>query len=228
MRIRSLINHMYFSKGRFCHDRNHFPVFFAMSDRACVAHLYWTFDRVRLCTLGAIINTRLAYDSRHHEVLSVSRTALFFFVSNVYRYYANHTYTNTVYVLIFATESSTFGPNQSSYTRAASAWPIKLALTSLLNLIYPLLILWCHIYYKHVISIRHLNHRHHRHNHQCITSESECDDCVWTIILYICPCDQCIHTRNCDLYRTEHDGRASRISICLSRANYFKLFDLNS
>ena len=40
MRIRSFINHMYFSKGRFCHDRNHFPVFFAMSDRACGAHLY--------------------------------------------------------------------------------------------------------------------------------------------------------------------------------------------
>ena len=41
---------------------------------------------------------------------------------NAYRYYANHTYTNEYYLRTdFATESSTFGPNQSSYSRAASA-----------------------------------------------------------------------------------------------------------
>ena len=42
---------------------------------------------------------------------------------NAYRYYGNHTYTNTMHYLRtdFATESSTFGPNQSSYSRAASA-----------------------------------------------------------------------------------------------------------
>ena len=123
-RIRSLINHMYFSKGRFCHDRNHFPVFFATSDRACGAHLYWTFDRVRLCTLGAMIKYQIglwfeapwgSLSFKNGIVLLCSKMP----IGTMPTIYIP--IQCTIYVQIFATESSTFGPNQSSYSRAASA-----------------------------------------------------------------------------------------------------------
>ena len=68
---------------------------------------------------------------------------------------------------------------------------------------------------------RHQTRRHQRHNRQSFSSESEYYDCV-LIMLYALAIS--VSMSEFAIFSSMmHDGRASRITICLSRANYFQV-----